>query len=565
MRINPAVLVIMVLVLSILAIGRASGIEDQVIADEEGDVIKTETVERVVDGYEEIDIISLESESDLTTVFITLTTAGDISTLMGYSYDINAGNLYIEYYDGELSIDSFSGETSAFADIVDNQIRITVPRTELEDSWFYLSAYTNYYDYLDFEEGSAATYSDEISEDPFGFDDDDTTRIMGSGTFEMELTDPEGDVVETTNMEAVATDRPDLDIISLSATENGDGSVIVELELLGAVSTDINVTYSIYMDDASIDYSGGHGSIFYYDGSKSSSSVSHTENVIRAVLDSSRIDSISYISAEAYFDDYTNGIMIYDEAGNSWFGDDLEGLFDVEMSIIIQFKSIDEIEIRMIMTFGQGNYSKMIRSEIDEDGDGTITEDEIEDMMEEGDPESMEPIDPDIVSMDGRSPDVVFDASYTDLLGPANSNASFGMETIMTLTFQLEESDNHTFTIGSPEEEEESQIGDMEYDAEETIDSLFPITLEIILPEGWDLDSVQPEELSTFAREGRIIIDGEDMESLDMDGSDVMSFSFVRNEDDEGGNDSGMEFILPVLGMILLLSILLFNEKRKRN
>ncbi len=554
----------LIVVLSILISVPASGMEDQFIEDDQGDVMMSETIETIIDGFGEIDILSLKAEEDLTTVYITLTTKDDISSESGYSYDINAGGLYVSYSEGDLEINSYSDSTSAFGEVVDNTITVTVPKSELEAAWFYLSASTMYYDWEEFLDEGISTYSDEVSEDMFDDDTDDITRIGPIDLFAREIEDLEGDVVESTNVETPVSNHPELDIISISVTDNGDGSIIVEMELYGAVSTDDNVSYSIYMTDASIDYSGGNGQIFYYDGGRMTTAVTHSENTIRAVLVGSRISVISYINADASFTDMTEGTWISDQAGTeSWWDDGWEGMFNMEISIKVIFKDIDEIEIRFQTTHGAGNYTKMIRSGMDTDGDGTITQDEIDESFEEDDVEEV--FDPGTFTMDGKDPHVETETDYNGLLGPADSNASIEMVQVMTLKFDLDDLDSHTFRIDPISEETDPDPEEDGYDdGEEVVEDLFPVTLEIILPDGWiaDPETLSPVDLKDHIDEdGNILIDGEDLGILENDDS-ILSITFIK-DDGSSGNDSGL---VPVILMVMImLSLIILAGRRKRD
>ncbi len=554
----------LIVVLSILISVPASGMEDQFIEDDQGDVMMFETIETIIDGFGEIDILSLKAEEDLTTVFITLTTRDDISSESGYSYDINVGGFYVCYSEGDLEINSYSDSTSAYGGVVDNTIQVLIPKTELEPAWFYLAASTMYYDWEEFMEEGMSTYSDDISEDMFDDDTDDITRVGPIDLFAREIEDPEGDVVETTNVETPVSNHPELDIISISVTDNGDGSIIVEMELYGAVSTDDNVSYSIYMTDASIDYSGGKGQILYYDGGRMTTAVTHSENTIRVVLVGSRISDMSYINADASFTDMTEGTWISDQAGmESWWDDGWEGMFDMEISIKVMFKDIDEIEIRFQTTHGAGNYTKMMRSGMDTDGDGTITQDEIDESFEDDDMEEV--FDPGTFTMDGKDPIVETEIVYTGLLGPADSNASIELVQIMMLTFDLEDLDSHTFRIDPVSEDpDQSSDDDGDDDGDEIIEDLFPVTLEIMLPDGWtvDPDTLSPKDLKDRMDNGKILMDGEDLGDLEDDDS-VLSITFLK-DDGSSGNDVGMGPVIPILVIILLFSSIFLAHRRKR-
>jgi hypothetical protein len=557
MKMIHIILAALFLLTSVLATKDAIGIEDTTIEDEAGDVISSETVERIVSGYGEIDIVSLVSVQDLTTVTVTLTTVDSMETGDEYSYDITVGDIYASYSDGELEIDTFSSTTSTTGEVIENELILEIPRSELNATWFYISARTYFFDWESFE--NTATYTDDIDYDPFV----DFTRAPD--TFNRDLTDETGDVMETTDIETPVSDRPELDILAISLINSGSDEITLEMEMAGQVTDDDRITYTIYLDDAYIEYSAGDGYINYHDGG-SSTTVSASGTKIIAVLDETRISSTDYINADAEYFDWEEGINIYDDAGTSGWGDiDLEGLFDMEMSIAMKFEDIDEIEIRFTISIGEGNYSRMMRTEMDSDEDGTITEEEIESQIE--DDAMMDPIDSDMISMDGISPRVASDLEYSGLTGPADSKDPLTITMITILSFDLEDRDNHTFRIGpdSQTSYENTRSGEIQ-SAEETVSSFFPVSFEISLPSGWtvDPDSVKPSGLTDHIEDGRIKMDAEELEDIGLGDSEEMSITFIK--DDDGKDPEKLPFgsAIPIMAFLLLAAAMAIIHARKR-
>lgn len=157
--------------------------------------------------------------------------------------------------------------------------------------------------------------------------------------------------------------------------------------------------------------------------------------------------------------------------------------------------SADFSTITMSIEFDVTDMFGSLRLDIDDDGDGNITQAEVDAMFgDDGDDESDED---DVALLDGAAPVSMTDTETIDgLVGPTDSTAAVSMTMSMVLTFAVDVTDSHLLTFPPEPVDDDNETDASSSDDEPTFD----VDLSIIAPTGWkitDLDGT-PKDVSTL-------------------------------------------------------------------
>jgi len=546
-------------------------VEAQEIVDDEDDVLCYENVEEEVGGHSDIDLVSLVTEEVVNEVKATLSVKGKISDDEEINYYMMIGNIEIFYYDGEAEvwdINDFEDEELDDIDVTVSGSTITalIPTERLSKTDFEISASAAEYGEDDFEEFTS--FSDSIPDES----DDDLFPDGGNrgpilNPFDKSYEDEEGDVVKQYMKETVVSDHEHIDIVSLEVTESESDELDVILKMAGPVSLSLDVSYMIFVGDAIISYSAGDGEIYYDDGSDDDD-VTVKDDTITAVLDKDKVEDSPYGGLFAVTNEYpmTEDKSYSDSVPEDPWGDmeDYDDMMWMITNIDITMTDLDTTELLESNQDIDSDTASEIRTEIDDygDGDGEVTQEEIEEYFDFDEDDEMAYYLSEIFAIDGEKGDATQSLISEGLIGKVDSTSTAMIGWLSTVTFELDNSQSHTITIGEEyedweddeyweeeedwsdfeeglddddrksddeeeedvEDDEDEDWEDDEWEEEEIPDFSFTAA------SGWIIDiDTFPEEMVTFLSEDRssFIIPGEDMEEVGEE-LEILEFDIIE-------------------------------------
>jgi len=330
-----------------------------------------------------------------------------------------------------------------------------------------------------------------------------TLGMMASAVdWEDMITDDTDDVTDLTG--ASLANREDVDIVSVSMTEDGD-DINVTMTLAGEYNS--SGIYTVYLDadgsetytlmrmffvgfSASDDDSADVPVTGYYsaDGTKLSWVIAKTDMTVTTSL---------YIdSADSFLVDFS-GSSAMDDAGS------YTPSGEMMMSAILmeaEFEKINKMVLTMAITY-EGESAKEFRMMMDENSDGTVSADEVQtilDAMAGDDDDEDDPITLNM-TIDGKDyKDVTSSYKMEGVPGPTDSTDKLKIVMIETATWpELDDKDTHTYAF---------EQGDDFIGGDEPWEDEIDITFRMIVADGWVLETDDlPDGMDDFIKDGNTI------------------------------------------------------------
>lgn len=368
-----------------------------------------------------------------------------------------------------------------------------------------------------------------------------------------DLTDPADDVND--DSANPISDRPEADILSVSMVDEGD-KINITLGLAGAYDSAGGI-YVIYMEaDGSDSYQFTRMMIMGFkvyapdqsaisvDGYISEDGTLLSWVVAKADIAATDKFEIDFASATS-----TTGGTAVDYAGTTMGGDTPIG----DMDIVMSFPKLNVMEMKVSMTYKDDD-AKSFRMLIDGNSDGTVSDQEANDFMDDmDDDEDQDPADAN-VTLDGKDP-TDLDSVYTleGATGAVDSTSSLKIVVKMTLTFpKVDDKDSHEVVFEEP-------FGDDFIGGDEPWENEFDLTFKFRAPDGWVFKSGSlPSTMKDYLND-----DGDEV-SMDADDirkdwnntfKDLQKFTI---EEEDGSPGFGL------LAVVACATIAAFAVRRRR-
>jgi len=233
----PIVFLVMIMVFS----GPGNGVyPGEEILDASLDVLSYSIAEREVQGYGDIDILSLETFDRVYSVDAYLTVRGEVRDDLGYIYSMSVGGVSVIYDNGTVQGMTSEGDPlDVDAEIVSgNQIHAQIRKTWMDEGDPVLNASAQLF-FLDYNgERRFENYYDVVEGDGV---------VSPVSRYQVSLTDGRNDV-RFSFLESARAELPEIDIASLEVSRSG-GDVRMEMRIPGGASPD--AVYTFHLGDES--------------------------------------------------------------------------------------------------------------------------------------------------------------------------------------------------------------------------------------------------------------------------------------------------------------------------
>ncbi len=363
-----------------------------------------------------------------------------------------------------------------------------------------------------------------------------------------DVTDPVGDVEDETNV--THPDVDDVDIVSASVNEDGD-DINVTLVLAGAYDT--SASFRIYLE---------------VDGDESFTFLHSVNGFTVRDPDYVAVNAVGFISADGKTLSWVvakadigaqSRINIAMVTASSEDYLDYAGVFFPVFSSLkvdMYFDGLNVLVMKYTMTY-EGENADAFRDLIDEDGDGTISADELAEFQEDmGNDDDTNASDSN-VTLDGMdATDLVWDNSIAGAQGPVESDADVDINAKVTLTFpKVEEKDTHEVEF-----KDGFLGGDDFIGGDEPWENEFEIVFKLSAPDGWKFkDGSLPTKMKDYINDDgdEIKLQGTDLQSeWNNTFGKLTTFTIVKGDESPG-------FGLTLdLGATLLVAVAVGRRRR---
>ncbi|MEA3559614.1 MAG: hypothetical protein U9R75_10205 [Candidatus Thermoplasmatota archaeon] len=414
------------------------------ITDERGDVIWKGYVTCDVDGYGEIDVISLTSSASLQHVTVELRLEDDVTDEIGYIYSISISGVNVAYQEGQFQVWRWDNGPVEIENVQTgvngDSITCIVPRTAITGDLI-LNATAQYYVPSGLD-ASQENYFDSIGD--FG----PGTRAPAIADLERDYSDPEGDVEMSYIDEEIVTDGS-LDILIFSADLHEDLLFMMSLE--GDVATDGSVNYSFIGGDVEARYLGGDRAYLFEDGEieEELDDVEISGSDLRITVPGRYIDgSLGAVFAAARSEGEQGSYLL------DMVPDDPYTYRDIlpfppgeneELHIFVQ--GPDHIQMKREFYGFSYREAEDIRNMFDADDDGSITEQEVKYHFHGLEDGTLAGIHEEDMKVDGRSGSLTMTLETEYLIGPVGSDDDIRFIWTMDFSFDAPKRDVHTIEL----------------------------------------------------------------------------------------------------------------------
>ena len=373
------------------------------------------------------------------------------------------------------------------------------------------------------------------------------------------VTDPEGDA------EADGTadpDRTDVDILSVSVTEDGD-DINVTLVLAGAYNSSATYTVSIEVDgDKSIDCSrmmmigfmvtDDESNMILVDGYYSEDDKTLSWVIAKTDIGAETEVEIEY--AMAMYMDIMGSDPTYTDYAGLGGG---SGSFPVpgSLDVLMHMPKLNKLEMKMTMAY-KGDNASSFRALMDENEDGTVSAAEVKAFEDEMGGDNDNNASEANVSLDGMDPtDMDWVYSIEGAQGSVDSTSEVKIKTQVTLTFpDVEDKDTHEIDFDEPFGEDFMDIGDM------TGSDDFDMSFTLRAMDGWTLKGNSlPSKMKDYINDDgdEVKIEGQALLNNWNDTFGKMQAFEIEKSDDTPGFG-----VVLVVGAILIVAEVISRKRR---
>lgn len=558
-----AVLLSLIIILSPLS---AQGADTVEISDESGDVLWKGYRTQQVEGFREIDIISLTSEASVQDVTIELTMDDDVSDEVGYIYSISASGINVAYREGEFQVWKWDDDIIAVDNVQTgvngDKITCIVPR-KMFTSDLVLNATAQYYIPSGHETGSE-NYFDSAGE--FG---------PGTRVSIIDLTrdydDPDGDV-EMSYYDERTEDDPSVDILSISADLDGDLSLSLSMD--EDIVDDGTIVYTILCAGLELRYTGGQSAWSIEDGELEDEieDVTIDDDLLQMRVPEGLISSslgpvVGHVRKEA-----SDGSHIMDMVPNDPYSyNDLLPFppGDTE-SLEILVQGPGGITLRRVYGGFSERQGEDIRSTIDTDDDQAVSQEELDSFFSpilDGTLEEGLSVD---IKVNDRPGTMDISLSTKGLIGPVLSSEELIITWTMEFVFETGGKDRHKVTLDVQSDPFRGSTID------ESMDRKGSLKLLIEVNRTWRFEplTLEPSIISNYmdieARTIEMDMDPEETSRFDIDdiGFEIYRRNIETDDDDEaegGGSQAGDIWIyITILVLMVIVLAILYTWSKSR-
>jgi len=375
-----------------------------------------------------------------------------------------------------------------------------------------------------------------------------------------DVTDPVGDAESDGTADP---SRTDVDIISVSITEDGD-NMNVTMVLAGKYNSSGTYTVSVEVDgDKSLDFTRMSFLGFTVtDDDINTISVdgyySEDGTILSWVVAKEDVDAQNDVEIEICMATYV------DLMGSEPTYTDYAGLGGVAggiplpgtMKLDMYFDGLNVLVMKATMTYS-GDNATSFRVLADENADGTVSAAEVQaledDMFDDSDDTNASESN---MTLDGMDPtDLVWDNSLVGVKGAVDSTASVKVSATSTLTFpKVEDADTHVIEF------KDGFMGDDFVGGDEPWDDEFEVTFKLSAPDGWKFKGGSlPSKMKDYLNDDgdEIKLEGTDFQSEWNDTFGALTTLTIEESDESPG--FGLTL---AVGATLLLAVVASRRRR---
>ncbi|MCU0799605.1 MAG: hypothetical protein MUC62_08040 [Candidatus Thermoplasmatota archaeon] len=343
------------------------------VMDLYSDTVEAYYVERDYDGLPQLDITMLRTYEDRSTYHAILMVDEDVSIDPGFLYSMSFWDVNVVVDSGTVQVwkgmDPSNTISGVKVEWAGKELHVTLSRSTLDLGKEPPNASAQFYRLDPLGEKRLETVYDEVK----------WTGAIPLNPYEMDIDDPEGDVVQSI-VEAKRITAPSLDIIDVRFSYD-EGRIECEMELGSTPISDPGARYRVAAGDLDMQWSDGALSIHGKGAGKvltSGSVITGSRLVITATLSE---------PLETPFSLYTETLEWTE--GGGWKGDSApehESLFTAllpfemgsEVSFFVSIPAKGEVEVSISFRGFDEEQETMVRARADADGDGSVSDSEAE-------------------------------------------------------------------------------------------------------------------------------------------------------------------------------------------
>ncbi len=500
------------------------------VMDLAGDTGEVYYVERDYDGLPQLDITMLRTYEDRSTYHAILTVDGDVSIEPGFLYSISFWDVNVVVDSGTVQVWKGTDPSNTISGVrtewTGQELHVTLSRSTLDLGKEPPNASAQFYRLDTMGEKRIETVYDEV----------EWIGGIPLNPYEMDIPDPEGDVVQSI-IEAMLISEPSLDMIDVSFSSD-EGRIECEIELGGPPKGGQGARYRVVAGDLDMQWSDGVLS-------------AHVKGAGQVLTSGSEVIGTRLVLTLTLSEPLKTPFGLYAETlewtkGGGWKGDSVPehvSLFTALLpfglghSISSTASILASGEVEALISF-QGfddEIEAMVRARTDIDGDGTVSKSEAEgtfrealDCLEGG--EWMQ-----VPTLDGVDAQVTASVMTDGLEGSTSQSGDIKVE--YRLTLGSVSSLHEGWSISFPKWWHMAPTEALPIDIRTT-------TMDITVPEGYYIrpSTLEPALLGNhLTQDGRgILLEGTGPGTLSLtSGGFSFELGMDGSDDDDGTDDDG--------------------------
>ncbi|MGA1793312.1 MAG: hypothetical protein ACMUHM_05130 [Thermoplasmatota archaeon] len=553
---------VIILALVLLPGIREGGASERIsLTDDVDDVLRTGYVDTKVGGNPELDIESLSSTETISDVTVVMRCSADLEDSIGYLYTITVSGIHVSYQEGTFEIWRIGSDLqridNVLTDVTANEMKVIVKKTSIIGD-FVINCTANRYA-VDWTKGATS----ESYYDLCGQFDEGTRAPVGGYTKDYD--DPKGDV-RLVYLDVEPVEEDGLDIIGLTLEVADD--IDLTLELGDEPLSSEDVEYVVYMLGSMVVWTAGEAEMLVegeapspLDSEVSGSMITVnipsemvTSELGGVVVQTRRvIDDDTFLQDLLPNDPYTISELLPFPPGSA-------------RTISLEVRSPDNIIMERSYSGFSAQAREDIRTSMDGDQDGSISDEEIEDFLDA----TLEGIISEHASdltVDARSGNLEVELRHEGLAGSTGSGDRISITWVMNFTFDTSGSDGHVIDLDidhfDPRLLPSPGFGEEE--------ASYLVKVEVA--PGWSIEplTLEPAELANdMDLEGRSIdhrITGIEAREFDAGsiGFKIRETSDKPDDDDTGGDvgeDLTWLYILILVVMVIVIAVIVVWSRR---
>jgi len=553
---------IIVMTLSMLMLVQSgSGSEKISLTDEVGDVLRTGYVDTKVGGNPELDIESLSSTETISDVTVVMKCSADLEESIGYLYTMTVSGIHVSYQEGTFEVWKLGTEVqridNVLTDVTADEMKVTVKKTSIIGD-FVINCTANRYA-VDWTKGTTS----ESYYDLCGQFDEGTRAPVGGYTKDYD--DPTGDV-RLIYLDVEPVEEDGLDIIGLTLDVEND--IDLTLELGDDPISEESVEYVIYLPGSRVVWSDGEAEMTVEDEAPTILESEVSGSTISMIIPSElvvtelggvvvqtrrTIDENTFLQDLLPDDPYTISELLPFPPGSA-------------RSISLEVRSPDNIVMERSYSGFSAQAREDIRTSMDADQDGSLSEDEIDDFFDIT-LESILSEHASDLTIDGRTGSLDVELTHEGLVGSVGSGESIDITWVMNFTFDTGADDDHSIDLDI-DHFDPRLLPSPGFGEEEA-----SYLVSVSIGPGWSIEplSLEPAELANdMDLEGRSIqhrITGVEAREFDAGsiGFKIREVKAVTDDDDTGGSvgeDLTWLYVLILCIMVIVIAVIVVWSRR---